>query len=193
MGQLIGTIAFDGINEPCDLATALRLLLQDRLDRDSFGIENPKLRYEGCKDLNYQFDGSETAFVFSPSTGSSALRVDVTEDGELSEIMPLIRRLGHAEALLRLLDDDRDDEDNDEDRDGEAEPAEPADPRTVRHDEQLVLAAWRVSGLDRYDVVYMLDLIRRLGRVKSLLRLLAADDEDAEADGDDAIAIDSAN
>jgi hypothetical protein len=76
---LIGSIVLDDINDPCDLATALRLLLVDHLDRDEYGIENPDSPYTQDGKLNYRFCGDETSFVLGFETGRGALRVDVRQ------------------------------------------------------------------------------------------------------------------
>ena len=102
---LIGSIILDNINKPCDLATALRLILQDSLDSGYFDIENPRPLYSGRKDLNYRFRGDETAFVLGfHSSGAASLRVDVVDfvednDDAYSEIIAIIGRLGHQESL----------------------------------------------------------------------------------------------
>ena len=82
--SLIGSIVLDDINDPCDLATALRLLLVDHLDRNEYGIENPDPVYAQDGELNYRFYGDETSFVLGFETGRGALRVDVrrAEDDE---------------------------------------------------------------------------------------------------------------
>jgi hypothetical protein len=77
--SLIGSIVLDDIHEPCDLATALRLLLVDHLDRDEYGIENPDSPYTQDDKLNYRFYGDETSFVLGFETGRGALRVDVRQ------------------------------------------------------------------------------------------------------------------
>ena len=76
---LIGSIVLDDINDPCDLATALRLLLVDHLDRDEFGIENPDSPFTLDDELNYRFYGDETSFILGFDTGRGALRVDVRQ------------------------------------------------------------------------------------------------------------------
>jgi hypothetical protein len=76
---LIGSIVLDDIHNPCDLATALRLLLVDHLDRDEFGIENPDSPFTQDGKLNYRFCGDETSFVLGFETGRGALRVDVRQ------------------------------------------------------------------------------------------------------------------
>jgi hypothetical protein len=164
---IINSIALEGIREPSDLATALRLLLEDRLDDNMFDIENPEPRYEGDKRRNYRFCGVETAFVFGPESGGPRLRVDVADVDLIAdstaygEIMGLIRRLGPAKALARLqtpLGASADPESHDPGDDADDDQVEPAEPALTLGESAL------------------LDAIRAMGEKEASRRLLLLDD-----------------
>jgi hypothetical protein len=149
---LIGSIVLDDINDPCDLATALRLLLVDHLDRNEYGIENPDSPFTLDGELNYRFYGDETSFVFGPDDGGTPLRVEVLEDSEAcTRAMALVRKLGAEEAVARLetahAADDR----------IELDPSEGDSPAS---------AVAPSSSVDAAQARYLNSLIERLGPLK---------------------------
>jgi hypothetical protein len=151
--SLIGSIVLDDINDPCDLATALRLLLVDHLDRDEYGIENPDSPFTLDGELNYRFYGNETSFVFGPDDGGTPLRVEVLEDSEAcTQAMALVRKLGAEEVVARLETTSADDR-------IELDPSE--------GDEPVIAPS---PSVDAAQSRYLASLIERLG----LLKVIAA-------------------
>ena len=129
---LIGGIILDQINGPGDVATALRLLIADRIDRpQDVAFENPDPRWKGDDRTNYRFRGDETSFIFVQNCSGASYRVDVADvefiadEDAYASLMPLVRRLGAVKALEKLRDDRE----------------------SISDDEQRLIDAWNKTGL----------------------------------------------